>query len=66
MSNCMKCNRLLTGDDIGIYKKIVNRMANEFLCKTCLAEEFGVKEEIIDKKIKQFKEIGCLLFPLES
>lgn len=66
MSTCIKCNKILTGDEIGVYKKLVNRMAEQFLCKACLAEEFGVKEELIDAKIKQFKKIGCLLFPVES
>ena len=45
-----------------MYRKLVDRMAEKFLCKSCLAAYFEVSEEKIDKKIEQFKRIGCLLF----
>lgn len=65
MAECMKCNQKLTGDDIGIYRKMVHRNANQFLCKACLAEWFGVEEGQIDEKIRQFKKLGCMLFAIE-
>ena len=62
MAQCYECDRKLTGDEIAVYRKLVNRMADRFLCKTCLAAYFEVPEEKIDQKIEQFKQIGCLLF----
>lgn len=62
MAQCSKCDRQLTGDEIAVYRKLVDRMAEKFLCKTCLAAYFEVSEDKIDKKIEQFKRIGCLLF----
>lgn len=62
MACCYQCGRSLTGDEIAVYRKLVNREADCFLCKTCLADYFEVSEEKIDEKIRQFKRIGCLLF----
>ena len=62
MAHCFECGRSLTGDEIAVYRKLVDRMAEKFLCKSCLAAYFEVSEEKIDKKIEQFKRIGCLLF----
>jgi hypothetical protein len=66
MAVCSQCERPLTGDEISVYRKLVNREAASFLCKTCLAEYFGVTENKIDEKIRQFKRNGCLLFNLEN
>ena len=60
--NCKKCGRALTFDEKAVYLKMVNRQATEFLCKTCLADYFEVAEILIDKKIEQFKNNGCMLF----
>ena len=62
MTQCFQCGRQLIADEIAVYRKMVNRSADRFLCKTCLAAYFGVYEDKIDKKIEQFKRIGCLLF----
>lgn len=62
MAQCFQCGRQLTADEIAVYRKMVNRAAETYLCKTCLAGYFDVPEEKIDQKIQQFKRIGCLLF----
>ena len=62
MARCFECGRKLTGDEIAVYRKLVDRMAEKFMCKSCLASYFEVTEDKIDKKIEQFKRIGCLLF----
>ena len=62
MTQCFQCGRQLIADEIAVYRKMVNRSTDRFLCKTCLAAYFGVDEDKIDKKIEQFKRIGCLLF----
>lgn len=60
---CKKCGAPLGQDDIAIYKKMVLRTADEFLCIDCLAEYFGVSREAIEAKIRYFRESGtCALF----
>ncbi len=63
---CVNCGSALTMNEVGLYKKMINRMAEEFLCKECLANELNCSTEYLDKKIEQFKAQGCLLFDLEE
>lgn len=62
MSNCKKCGKELSGNDIGLTKKLINRGSTEFLCIDCIAEKFGCTKELLEEKIRQFKESGCTLF----
>ena len=62
MSNCKKCGKELSGNDIGLTKKLINRGSNEFLCIDCIAEKFDCTKELLEEKIRQFKESGCTLF----
>lgn len=62
MSNCIKCGRELSDDDIGLHKKLVNRGAKEFMCIDCLCSYFGMSKEKALKMIKNYKESGCVLF----
>ena len=58
MSNCKKCGKELSGNDIGL----INRGSTEFLCIDCIAEKFDCTKELLEEKIRQFKESGCTLF----
>lgn len=60
--SCIKCGKELTYNDIGAHKKFINRGCTEFMCKKCLAEELQISQEVIDKKIEDFKRQGCTLF----
>jgi hypothetical protein len=62
MAECVRCGRTLTGDEIGIYRKLINRAAKEFFCKDCLARHFNCDVKLIDQKIAQFRAQGCTLF----
>ena len=62
MSCCIRCGKELNSIDIGAHKKFINRGSTEFMCKSCLAAELKVPEELIDKKIEHFKKQGCTLF----
>lgn len=62
MAECMRCSKRLCRDDIGAYKKFVDRGSTTFLCKECLAERLGVSTALIEEKIAYFKEEGCCLF----
>lgn len=59
---CLKCGRELTHDEIALHKKLINRACETFMCKTCLSLHFEVSEELLNKKIEEFKKQGCLLF----
>ena len=62
MSACKKCSRPLTGDEIGLTKKLINRGATEFLCLKCLSREFGVEEKRLREKIEEFRKSVCSLY----
>lgn len=62
-SACLRCGATLTGDDVGLHRKMINRQASRFLCKACIAAEFQCTPAYLDRKIEQFKAAGCLLFP---
>lgn len=58
----MQCERRLTSYEIAIYRRLIYRDAEEYLCKTCLAEKMKTTEAEIERKIEHFKKIGCTLF----
>ncbi len=58
----MECDKRLLSDEIAIYRRLIYRDAEEYLCKACLAKKMRVSEEAIDEKIAHFKKIGCTLF----
>ncbi len=62
MTNCLKCSKLLSKDEIALHKKIINRMATEYMCIKCCAEYFEVTIDLLEEKIGQFKKSGCALF----
>lgn len=62
MANCKECEKKLTSDEAAIYRRLVHRDAEEYLCRECLAKYLGVTPEVIDLKIAYFKKIGCTLF----
>ncbi len=66
MSNfltCRQCGGPLGMDDRAIYKKLVNRGAEDFLCIGCLADYFQVPREEIEERIRYYRESGeCTLF----
>ena len=60
---CARCGGPLGRDDVGLFRKLVFRGAETgFLCKACLAEDFRCDTALLDKKIRQFRAAGCLLF----
>ncbi len=62
-SHCAACGGVLGRDDVGLYKKLFCRWAEEgFLCKACIAEKLRCDIALLDEKIRQFREVGCLLF----
>ena len=60
--SCVSCGRLLTRDEMALTKKMVNRGSTRFFCIRCLAEHFDVSEEMLHRKIQEYREMGCTLF----
>ena len=59
---CIHCGAILTKDDIGLTRKMVNRGAEEFFCIACLAAHFQLPEDVLRDKIREFRAMGCTLF----
>ena len=59
---CVRCDAVLAKDEIALTRKLVNRGAEEFFCLSCLADHFQLTEDILRKKIDEFKAMGCTLF----
>lgn len=64
--SCMKCHRALTADEIGLYKKLVNRGALEFLCLECLSQRFACSPALLQRKVDEFRRMGCMLFASDT
>lgn len=62
MCNCFKCGAGLSNDEIGLFKKLVNRGADKFMCIECMSEYFEVSESALCDKIEQYRNMGCTLF----
>lgn len=60
---CKQCGEKLFDDDMAIYRKLILRNADEFLCIKCLAQYLGTTEEKISKLIEYYRQSGeCTLF----
>ena len=62
-STCFKCGKPLESDAIPIYKKMINRGAEEFMCSSCLADYVQMPRSAIESLIDYYTESGtCALF----
>ncbi|HPE96083.1 MAG TPA: hypothetical protein PLT66_08470 [Bacillota bacterium] len=66
MPQCTQCARELTTDEIGLYKKMVNRGAKSFLCISCLAAKFSCTEQELSERIIYYRSSGCTLFATKT
>lgn len=61
--NCKECGGKLYNDDIAIYRKLVYRGADSFLCIDCLGKQLGCTRDKIERLIEYYRESGqCTLF----
>ena len=61
MADCKQCGKWLKSDEMAIYRRLVYRDAEEYLCIECLAKYLGVSTAVIEQKIEYFKKIFKLL-----
>ena len=59
---CVRCGAFLSKDETALTRKLINRGTTEFFCLSCLANHFQLSEDILLKKIEEFKAMGCTLF----
>lgn len=62
MSKCVLCGREVVPLEVSLTKKLINRGADKYLCKTCLAEKFSCSEKQLDDMADKFRKQGCMLF----
>ncbi len=62
MSCCHHCEKKLHTNEIAISMRLLGKDGRCLLCRDCLAAQFKVEPEVIDRKIQQFKALGCPLF----
>lgn len=62
MNTCQHCAAPLSTNEIAISLRLLGRDGKNLRCRDCLAKELKVTPEVIDRKIRQFKEMGCPLF----
>ena len=61
--NCYNCGKDIDTIDIGAHRKLINKCAERYMCRSCLATELGWSVEYLDKIIYMYRERGCMLFP---
>lgn len=59
---CISCGAELCQLDKALHRKLVNRGADTFMCKRCLAEHFSVTAEQLDELAEYYRKEGCTLF----
>ncbi len=62
MSKCLICEKEVVPIEMSLTRKLINRSADRFLCKKCLAQRFSCSESKLDEMAEQFKKQGCSLF----
>ena len=61
-SDCIRCGRQTDLKEIALSKKFLGRATQECFCLDCMAKEFGVEVEWLNRKAAEFKQNGCVLF----
>ena len=60
---CYVCGKTpLSKNEVGLTKKLIDKITQQFYCLPCLAEYLEVTEEELLAKIEEFKNEGCKLF----
>ena len=62
MSTCELCNQTLTTNERGISLRLLGKDGKHLQCRQCLSRTLRVDPAVIDRKIEQYKKMGCPLF----
>ena len=61
--SCLECGARLDAIDVGAYRKLMDRSAEEYLCRKCLAKSLRWTDDYMESVIKMHRERGCGFFP---
>ena len=60
---CKRCQKLLEGDEIALYRKLIWREATEYLCLECLSQDLSSTPERLRDLIHYYRtKQKCCLF----
>ena len=59
---CKNCGAARSQTERALHRKLVNRGAEEFLCKKCLSAHFDIPEAKLDELAQYYRDQGCMLF----
>lgn len=60
---CRMCSTFLCSDEISLYRKLIARNAESYLCLDCLAQELSATREKLEDLIRYYYETEtCTLF----
>jgi len=63
LKDCLNCGKEILGDESAIYRKLINKLAEKYLCIPCLAIHLNCEEAYIHNLIKHYRESGiCAMF----
>ncbi|MDD6734767.1 MAG: hypothetical protein PUE13_00465 [Clostridiales bacterium] len=52
----------MTQDEKSLYRRLIKRTAEDFVCISCMAKHFRVDEKFLYDRIKMYRDMGCCLF----
>ena len=59
---CAQCGQVLTSDEIGLSRKLINRGTTMFFCLRCMCVRFSTDEKTLGDMIERFRNAGCAMF----
>lgn len=61
---CTQCEKKVTADDIALFRKLICRNAERYMCISCLSDELGFPRKKLDDLVDYYHRTGlCSLFP---
>lgn len=66
MRACADCAIALRQDEIAISRRLIGRGIKQFWCIGCLARRLAVPPSVIQRKIEEYRAMGCALFPMKQ
>ena len=59
---CDVCKKILSRDEVGLSKKLLEESIYTFLCMECLSEHMDISIDEVEYLVERFKEEGCIFF----
>ena len=59
---CAQCGRIISRDEAGMTRKLINRGTETLYCYNCLGQMFRISREKLEEMADSFRASGCTLF----